>query len=807
MPEFQPSFIQEDSKLSDETIHTISANLSYYSDCISEINTKTDKLNKLNSSLAAAVNRVKAIDDEMSDDTLKILKLNLETQIKKFVESKQSALQAEQIQNSITRLRDDLLLKTDIAYAECKSIFQELVPVVSTSTAENLPAAAPLTNGEIIVENPLVAMQQHYKEKLIQLLEKHKPKVQLEDKRIKLTRNYLVKAIFYVVKSQLKPSQWPRVTTDLQEVLSEISTSKSPQKIRKKLEPYKTADYTLAEIIKFLEVIFPKHDYKTFESFFLEIEKYYRTHPVIKTIVSLMTSDNRIIMKYLPTLSHLKNLLAPSTDKGDVEPILPIFAELFPEIKDSSFQEELIKDFKEYRDKLHEGQPKKTSELDLLLLPLAGRRRIKSDIEINIDDFCAHPIGVAVERKAWVVENNNFLGITNGTWEAVLEFISMLFGRHQKIEVTNTKIAEVQKATTVLEFFKRLHSYLQDSSEIAVEPVNNQAKSSFSKVFSMLNLNPLSAKSSKSTEEIAVDNESPLIKEHIAKISSKLPMSAELNRLVSDPTGEEIEKFKRNKEVVSSLGTQINDLQTEIDAIRKTNVADVNAPLIKLLRIHALHALKQTLNPAQAYSDPKIPNTYFNSIMHWFYHSPGWFTNSGGQQPIFKFIRDLFDPKLENFSAAADLVEKFLQRHKTKESGLHSDSFDTFFLQLLYNTGTPKGLFRLTLTKDEIDNINDLPSPPLSIPNTDAELKRLMQCPLDQKVELAGVHKYYLRGINCQSSHNRGIIRTKAIGNFAAIKALVGGSSLALLNHYSIEPIHTQQSGSNNIFSGALRVP
>ena len=70
-------------------------------------------------------------------------------------------------------------------------------------------------------------------------------------------------------------------------------------------------------------------------------------------------------------------------------------------------------------------------------------------------------------------------------------------------------------------------------------------------------------------------------------------------------------------------------------------------------------------------------------MMHHFHHSKGCWSGKGGIEPVLVFVRKLFDESITDFKQVAELIEPFLRRHATPGSGLHTNSFDTYFLQML----------------------------------------------------------------------------------------------------------------------------
>ena len=823
MPELSINYIQTESAYHEDSLAKIVANLSYYAGCTRDVNDMHAALATLNKELAKLNKEIQAIDDENNNaDTLTILKLNLNTQIEKFLTAKQSELQVEHIQETVARLRDDLLATADPLYAESKLLALETIKAASSANddaeKEEVKTAEihsdPLTGRlipvvDIAPRQPvevdvLKQLQQQYKKQLVKVLEKHRPNVEYEEKRITIVQDYLRGILLGWVKVNVNNSQNPKAISDeLNTILNNINNCNDEKKYKYfpgKLEStYVMGKHTLDKLGDLIKVLYPYEKYKTLEAFFKAISGFYNSSvPAKLSVFTLENFDNRLLTRYLPN----RELFLELPKEKFVDPLNingtrsePLAKQIFPLIKDVTLQNSLAADYVNFVRKFEDASVVIKSDVlpepAVMVRSSFTRRKSKSNIELVVDELCENPISDIAERRSWISSNRQRLYVNTSTWEILLELIHMVFAKHEKIEVTNKKIQEAQETTTVLDFFKKLHSFLKVIPPIAVDALNVQQKPTITrKVLDLLHINSSSSKTSaeKVPEVASAYRESPLIIEKIKTIVEVLPVSAQLTRLVSDPRGEEQEKQNEKKLIIDDFITKKATLENEIREKQKTFVTNVDEPLLKLLRTHALHAFQQTLYPAKAYTEPKIFSTLYNNIMHWFHHSPGWFTNTGGQKPIFKMMRDLFNPELKEFSVAAEMLKKFLRRHKGPESGLHTDSFDTFFLQLLYNTGTPKGLFKLNLTTAEIENIKKLPDVPKELSADDAELRRFMLTELP-KVEFTGTHKYYLRGINCQSTRNRSKIRSEAISNFTKLGKRLSESGLTLMEYYHIEPL------------------
>jgi hypothetical protein len=165
------------------------------------------------------------------------------------------------------------------------------------------------------------------------------------------------------------------------------------------------------------------------------------------------------------------------------------------------------------------------------------------------------------------------------------------------------------------------------------------------------------------------------LRNNLLLLSASLQVPDVLANVMLDSA--QIEKFKTQL-------TQYHLLQAEYDKAERSKFllqAQVNSlidrPLIDLLRAQVLHAAKLYFNPAEK-----------TGLMHKRHHP------FSERAAVLDLIYQLFSPNLTTFAVAVGYIRRFMSQQK----GLHTNSLDTLLSYVLYNEGTPRGLFNLKLS-------------------------------------------------------------------------------------------------------------
>jgi hypothetical protein len=129
---------------------------------------------------------------------------------------------------------------------------------------------------------------------------------------------------------------------------------------------------------------------------------------------------------------------------------------------------------------------------------------------------------------------------------------------------------------------------------------------------------------------------------------------------------------------------------------RSLNLIDQAAQKIDDLLLDQLR--DSLLHAAKLYMPPKSQSgitAFIKTKLHERHHGNAA-AEALEKESVRDFIRSLYSPDIKDFKDAVKATKVFLL---TLKGALHSNSFDTILLKILYNDGNPLGLFKLNLHK------------------------------------------------------------------------------------------------------------
>jgi hypothetical protein len=165
------------------------------------------------------------------------------------------------------------------------------------------------------------------------------------------------------------------------------------------------------------------------------------------------------------------------------------------------------------------------------------------------------------------------------------------------------------------------------------------------------------------------------LKNSLMLFSARLQVPAALGAVMLDNA--KIEKFKNQIKQYHALQVEYDNAERGKFALQNEANIRIDRPLIDLLRAQVLHAAKLYFNPAEK-----------TGFMHERHHP---FSERGA---VLNLIHQLFSPTVTTFAVAVNYIRTFMAQQK----GLHTNSLDTLLSYVLYNEGTPRGLFNLKLS-------------------------------------------------------------------------------------------------------------
>jgi hypothetical protein len=130
---------------------------------------------------------------------------------------------------------------------------------------------------------------------------------------------------------------------------------------------------------------------------------------------------------------------------------------------------------------------------------------------------------------------------------------------------------------------------------------------------------------------------------------------------------------------------------------RSTDLIDKAAKKIDDLLLDQLRAA--VLHAAKLYMPPKSQSgvaAFIKTKLHERHHGNAA-KEAQEKESVREYIRSLFSLDIKDFKDAVKATKAFLLK---LQGGLHTNSFDTILLRILYNEGSPLGLFKLNLNKD-----------------------------------------------------------------------------------------------------------
>jgi hypothetical protein len=168
------------------------------------------------------------------------------------------------------------------------------------------------------------------------------------------------------------------------------------------------------------------------------------------------------------------------------------------------------------------------------------------------------------------------------------------------------------------------------------------------------------------------------LKDHLAIFALDSHIPDVLANLIADKA--RVEKFKVEIKQYHTLQAEYDKAERSKAALQDAANHQIDSSLVDLLRAQVLHAATLYFNPAEK-----------PGLMHGLHHS------SSGRESVLALIHQLFAPGVQTFAAAVGHLRAFMARQK-ETKGLHTNSFDTLLSYVLYNEGSPRGLFNLNLS-------------------------------------------------------------------------------------------------------------
>ncbi len=165
-------------------------------------------------------------------------------------------------------------------------------------------------------------------------------------------------------------------------------------------------------------------------------------------------------------------------------------------------------------------------------------------------------------------------------------------------------------------------------------------------------------------------------KDYIDSMLLQLALPPKIADIIKDPA--QIVEYQAKITQYDSLQREYQQAQSNMLQLQMDAAKQIEMPIINLLRAEVLHAAKFYFNPQDA------------GLMHMFHHG------DSGKKEVLDLITNLFNPNVKTFLDAANIINIFFARHK-KDDGFHTNSFDPIFLQVLYNEGQPRGLFKMSI--------------------------------------------------------------------------------------------------------------
>jgi hypothetical protein len=170
------------------------------------------------------------------------------------------------------------------------------------------------------------------------------------------------------------------------------------------------------------------------------------------------------------------------------------------------------------------------------------------------------------------------------------------------------------------------------------------------------------------------------LRRYINLMTERMPLPSALRAISLD----EAEKKKFDK-CINEIAVFVNDaaqIEAQKDALKNKAAVDkipiaIDLPLMNLLRAQVLQA-------AQLYFNPPDKKGWYHSSHHPF----------AERQQVLAMIQQIFSPNVKTFLETVRPLLDFVK----KDNGAHTNSFSTFLSYVLYDEGSPRGLFKMNLS-------------------------------------------------------------------------------------------------------------
>jgi hypothetical protein len=330
--------------------------------------------------------------------------------------------------------------------------------------------------------------------------------------------------------------------------------------------------------------------------------------------------------------------------------------------------------------------------------------------------------------KLMALNLKNVVGIDENVLGSIVAIMAKVLGGDHIVsnDVMDAKLIEILKETTVLSIIEKLEQYAAAGS-----------------------------------------NRHQELRNHISFLINQLSIPPELNDLLRNPL--RVAQFKEEIVEYNSLKQQAANVEATKKELQQAVTDRIDIPLIKLLRAQVLHAAKLYFNPSEK-----------PGMLHWFHHG------FSGDASVLQLLYDLFSPNIQNFSDAVQCVTNTLARH-AEGKGLHTNSFDTLLSFILYNEGTPLGLFKMKLADVVTLNVerfypdyraDDLRYQPAHVDITKADVKAIREHLKDgyrlPDLRMAGKVSSMVRGQErLEQIDQRNIVREQMRDNLSRMAAII----------------------------------
>jgi hypothetical protein len=738
------------------TLAQMKASLSTYENASKEIKAKQSEVSSLISVLTDLEKKVTQTEKADKDaDLLSLVRQFIQKRRDQFIKSKQDYLKIELMQYEVGKLKQGE--KDDDVEEFFKRITPDCLTLPDPYSVDN--AAEEFKANE--THNPIVALRQKFKTKLLEFMQRQKPNEPVEIEKLNKTRTYYLSIIIDCILLHVtENAELQKLQAQFNEICKDKVNIETP-------------------LINFIDQL-PEHVIqKPLKINLQDLVKriYDKKHVKINTLLkSIKEFETSLIGSGWATIttalikqndSHIINLI-PQTHKITKSLQKPTADILFPNLKNNDKKSKKLTQksvsferYIQYQENLLQTNSESSANV--------FKAEIDAQMVVLIERVCANPCDTSEKFDKEVAEFKAIWGISRNAWRIILKVIAIIYSDLATIEFRNANLDSAVVATRLLDVVKCFKAYLTES-----EPASGSTNSSsfLDKLFLII---PKKTKSLLPIEAKPEIFHSQLIRAEMAEVILALPIPQELERFKSDPQNTALNELQDQKSKIVRLTKKVADVNNKIVTLQQKVESNLDAPLIKLVRIHALHALLQTVDPTKAYAGVRV-----SGMMHYFHHSKSCWSGKGGLEPVFVFVRKLFDESITDFKQVVELIEPFLRRHATPGSGLHTNSFDTFFLQMLYNTGTPRGLLRLSLNKSEIKAINKLKLITSPIPEDDEELKRFIMRIELPSAKLNGDELRKIRGATTRfpETEKRNFYRTQALEALNNISILLNSVKL-----------------------------